>query len=177
MFKKVLLFLAGLIVVLAIIAGVKSPEYKISREISIIAPADKIFPHINNPKLGDVWMPWRESDPKVQIAYAGPEFGLGAKSTWTSEGSMGTGYAEIVESIDNQIVKTNLAYTKPMTMNQTAVLELKPMDQTTQVVWSVEGKNNFLFRLIGLFIDVDEIVGKDFEKGLSNLKKITESPN
>ena len=149
----------------------------ISREILIKASPESLFPHINNSKKMNAWMPWQDSDPGVKMQYSGPEEGVGAKSSWESSGKMGLGNAVVVESIPNKSVKTQLTYTKPMEMSQLAEVSLAPVDGGTKVKWSVEAHNGFVFRLIGTIMNMDKMVGGEFEKGLAKLKAMTESNN
>ncbi len=146
----------------------------ISRELIIKAPADKIFPYINNSMKANQWMPWQETDPDVKMVFSGPEEGVGSKSSWNSEGQMGTGEALVVDSIPNQSVKTQLTYTRPMNMSQMAEVALIPQPDGTLVRWSVSGKSNFVCRLFGVFMNMEKMVGDQFDKGLQKLKTLTE---
>lgn len=173
---KILSIVGTIIGILLIYAGVKSPQMEISRELLIKATPEIIFPYLNNSQKMNDWMPWQNSDPELKMLYSGPSEGAGSRSSWDSSGKMGTGYAEIIESIPNQSVKTKLEYTKPMVMSQVATMSLVPAENgETLVRWSVTGHNSFLFRLIGIFMNMDKMVGGEFEKGLTTLKTITET--
>lgn len=173
---KVVSVLAGILAVILIYAGVKKPAMEVAREITIKATPEKLFPYINNSQKSNEWMPWVESDPGVKMNYSGPTEGLGAMSSWDSPGKMGTGTAEVVVSIPNKLVQTKLTYTKPMNMSQMAVITLtgSPSGETL-VRWSVNGHNSYFFRLIGIFCNMDKMIGGEFEKGLLKLKKIAEA--
>ena len=174
MFSKV----AGIIIILLtgffLYVAMKPSEMLISRELLIKASPDTIFPYINSAKKCNEWMPWAEVDPKVQISYSGPDEGVGTTSSWTSTGRMGEGKSVVVESIPNQVVKTQLTYTKPMEMTQLSIMSLTPKDGGTLVRWSVSGKNAFVGRLMCVFMNMDKEVGGQFEKGLAKLKLMTE---
>lgn len=88
---------------------------------------------------------------------------------------MGTGQAVVTESILNKSVVTQLTYTKPMVMTQLAEISLEPTAGDTRVKWSVDGHNGFFFRLMGIFINMDKMIGGEFEKGLAKLKVLVES--
>jgi hypothetical protein len=177
MFIKVIaafaIFIAGFFGFVAM----QPSEMRISRELLINAKPEVIFPYINNSKKTNEWMPWSESDPGVQMAYSGPEEGVGSLSSWDSKGQMGTGKAEVIESIPNQLVKTQLTYTKPMEMSQLAEISITPAGDASLVKWSVSGTNSFIGKLFSVIMNLDKVVGKDFEKGLNNLKSKTESSN
>lgn len=155
--------------------AVKPATSNISREIVIKATPETLFPYINNSKKMNDWMPWQDSDPGVKIEYSGPEEGVGSKSSWNSPGKMGTGNAVIVESTLNKSVKTQLTYTKPMVMAQLAEVSLTPVGGGTKVKWSVDGHNGFMFRLMGIIMNVEKMVGGEFEKGLAKLKNTAEA--
>lgn len=174
MMKKIFLVLAVLILGFCIYAALLPAEYVIAREIAIKASPEAIFTHINNSKKANNWMPWKDADPNLQMVVVGPEEGVGSGSKWDSSGSMGTGQAIVIESIPNQLVKTQITYTKPMEMSQMAEVSLTPNGETTMVRWSVSGQNSFMGRLMCMFMNMDKMVGKEFEKGLNNLKGIVE---
>ncbi|MBI3544702.1 MAG: SRPBCC family protein [Deltaproteobacteria bacterium] len=152
-------------------AALKSGDYVISRELAIHAPAEKVFPYLNNSKLAGEWMPWAEADPTVKMSYSGPAEGVGSRSSWDSPGQMGTGSATVVESVPNRSVHTKLEYVKPFQMQQDAELSIRPADAGNVIVtWSVKGTNTFMGRVMCSFMNMDKMVGGSFEKGLSNLK-------
>jgi hypothetical protein len=124
-----------------------------------------------------MWMPWKETDPKVQMTYSGPEEGVGSISSWESPGQMGTGKAEVVGVVANQSVKTKITYTKPMQMSQDSEFVLTPVGETTQMTWKVSGKQPFIGRLMCTltFMNMDQYVGGMFEKGLNKLKTLAET--
>ena len=162
--------LGGFLVYIAL----QSEACNISREIDIKASPETLFPYINNSKKMNDWMPWQESDPGVKMQYSGPEEGVGSKSSWESNGKMGIGNALVIESILNKSVKTQLTYTKPMEMLQLAEVTLTPVNGGTKVKWSVDMNNGFFFRLMGAIMNVEKMVGGEFEKGLGNLKSAVE---
>ena len=158
-----------------IYAAMQSPDYTISREITINAPADKIFPYLNNPKLAEQWAPWNEIDPDAKMLHTGPDAGVGARTSWDAGKQLGTGSATIVQSIANQRVSIRLEYTKPMQMVQDAEYLIVPAAGQSQVTWLVRGQNTYMGRVMCIFFNMDKIVGGMFEKGLLKLKTLIES--
>jgi len=175
MFLKIASFVGALLLGFATYVYFLPAEKTISREIVIQAPPESLFPMINHSKKMNDWMPWLESDPGVKMVFSGPDEGVGSKSEWDSPGKMGTGSAVVMESNLNQSVKTQLTYTKPIAMSQVAEVTLTPTQGGTKVTWSVECHNSFFFRLMGVLLNVDKMVGGEFEKGLNKLKLIAES--
>jgi hypothetical protein len=174
MLKKIGMVLGTAVVGVLLWAAVKPAHMMTSREITISATPEKLFPYINNSKLSYDWMPWAESDPGVEVKYSGPLEGVGSSSSWSGK-QMGKGTSEVIESITNQIVKTKLTYTEPFAMSQLAEISLSPTSGGTLVKWSVSGESNFFFRLMGVFVDCDKMIGGEFEKGLKKLKSIAEA--
>jgi len=136
MFKKILLGIAAILVIIVGIAAVKSPHYEVKRDILIQASENKVFPYLNNAKLMDSWNPWSEEDPQVKMSFSG--------SAETSEGRMGTGSATVIESIPNQSVKTKIEYLKPFQMVQESQMTIQPSGTGSTVTWRVYGENNLI---------------------------------
>lgn len=175
MAKKIGIGFAAVVVLFLGYVAMMPSDYLITRDITINAPAEKIFPHLNNQKLAEKWGPWLEVDPQAKMNYSGPDEGVGAKADWDTNGQLGTGSATIVESVPNERVAIDLAYTRPMTMSQYAEYLVKAEGDKSVVTWRVKGKNTFVGRIMCVFFDMDKMVGGMFEKGLSNLKRIVES--
>ncbi len=176
MFKKIAFTVLVIILGVVLIAAFQEGTYKIQREIVIQAKAEAINPYISSSKKADEWMPWAETDPQVKMSYSGPEEGLGSTANWESPGQMGTGKAEIIELIPNQLAKTKITYTKPMEFTQDSEFSLAPEGDGTKMTWTVRGDKPFIARLMCLvtFMDMDKYVGAQFEKGLQKLKNLVE---
>ncbi len=175
MLKRVLGLIVVVIAFICLYAAFTPPGYVLSREMLVKATPEAIFPYINNSKKAQDWMPWKDSDPAAQMQYSGPDEGVGSTSSWDSTGPLGTGKAEVVESVQNKVVKTQLTYTRPMTMSQLAEIALTPTLDGTVVRWSVSGQSPFLCRVVGIFMNMDKMIGGEFEKGLKKLKLTLES--
>lgn len=174
MLKKVLIVIAVVLTGFLIYVAVQPAESTISREIVINATPESIFPYINSSQKMHDWMPWRDSDPEMKMEFSGPPEGVGSTSTWKSPGEMGEGSSVIVESNENRSVKSQLKYVKPMEMSQLAEVTLTPVEGGTQVKWSVDGHNGFVFRMVGIIMNIEKMVGDQFDRGLAKLKSIVE---
>lgn len=177
MIKKILLGVMAILVLIVGIAAMQSPDYKGSRELSIDAPAEKIFPFLNSSKLAEQWGPWLEVDPQAKMSYSGPDTGVGSRASWESPGQLGTGSATIVGSVPNKQVDIKLEYSKPMNMTQDSVYLIESTGGQSLVRWTVTGQNSLMGRVMCLFVNMDKMVGGMFEKGLSNLKTLVEKPS
>lgn len=179
MLKKIALTIAGILATfVALILGYaafQSPDYVISREITINAPAERIFPYLNNQRLAQSWGPWMEVDPSARMTLSGPEEGVGSRTSWSGAKQLGTGSALITESVPNQRVHIRLEYTAPAEMTQESDYIVRSSGGQSVVTWKVTGKNSLLGRAMCLFFDMDKMVGGMFEQGLAKLKKNMES--
>jgi hypothetical protein len=175
MVKKILLGVGLILVGFFGYVATRPSDYVISREITINAPADVIFPYVNDSKKMDSWNPWSELDPDAKMTFTGPDAGVGATTSWEAGKKLGTGSCTIVESVPFTLVKSKLAYTKPRVMTQDAEISLRKEGNQTVVRWSVSGKNDFLSRAVCVFMNMDKMVGGIFENGLSKLKATVES--
>ncbi len=167
------------LIILAFIAAflsyvVRKPDsFALQRQITINAlPAD-IFPWINNLKSMNRWNPWSNQDAKSVIAYEGPDEGPGAIYTWAG-GKMGQGKFQIVDVKSPTEIKCRLLMIKPMAADNVVTFTLMPSSGPTTVVWSMSGKNSFISKLMHTVMNMDKMVGRDFDKGLANLKALVE---
>lgn len=174
MIKKIGLAVAAIVAVFLGYVATRPSDYVISREIAIDAPAQRIFPYLNNSKLAEQWGPWTEVDPEAKMTYSGPDSGVGSRASWDGGKQLGTGSATIVESVPDRRVGIRLEYVKPMNMTQDAEYSIRPEGAQSVVTWKVQGRNNFVGRLMCVFMDMDKMVGGMFEKGLQNLKSLVE---
>lgn len=151
-------------------------EYTVSRSIKIAAPPEAIFPHMNNLRKSNEWSPWMKLDPNMTITREGPEEGEGASYKWVGNDKVGEGSLAIVESRPNELVKSELKFVKPMEDVALVDFALQPDGNETLVTWTMYGKQQFLQKAIcSTFMDLDAMIGKDFDTGLQNLKTLVEA--
>lgn len=170
----ILIAVASLIVVVLLIASVRPGDFRISREIKILAAPDAIFPHLNTARKFEEWNPWAKIDPNAKNSYSGPAAGVGAVTVWDGNKQVGAGRMTIIESVPNSLVRKNLEFERPFKGESLTNLEIKSEGGQSVVVWSITGKNNFLPRLMCMFMDQEKMIGGTFAKGLADLKKIVE---
>lgn len=175
MLKKIGLGLLGLIVVILVAAAFQPSDYVISRQVTINAPTEKVFPYLSNQKLAEKWAPWFGMDPNLKMVYTGPDDAPGGKASWDTQGQLGTGSATISAVEPLKRVGIELEYTKPMEMRQHSDYLVEPQGNQTLVTWRVTGNNTFPGRVACLFMNIDKHVGGLFEQGLTKLKTIVES--
>ncbi len=175
--KKVLaivvgVFAVGVVAVLAI-AATKPDDFRVERSATINATPQEIYPHINNYKEWAAWSPWEKVDPNMKRTYSGPESGKGAKYAWVGNNDVGEGDMEILES-DPSKIDIKLHFVKPFEDTSIATFTMQPQGPATKVTWAMAGKSQFPCKVMMVFMNMDEMCGKDFEKGLVALKTVSE---
>lgn len=176
MFKKFLIGLGiGLVAFFAYVAR-RPADFRYERSDVIQASAEKIFPYLNDFKLGGEWSPYEKMDPNMKKVYAGPAAGVGATMDFDAKADVGSGRLEIIESVPASRVVLKLTMTKPMQGVNTVEYRLSPEATGTRFTWAMYGHGNFFSKLISVFIDCEKMVGAQFAAGIANLKKIVETP-
>ena len=166
--------LAIAIAIVLILALTKPDTFRVQRATTIKAPADKIFPLINDFHQWVAWSPYEKKDPAMKRTYSGAESGKGAVYAWDGNNNVGSGRMEILDtSVPSKIV-IKLDFFKPFEGHNTAEFTMLPQGDATNLVWLMHGPAPFMSKLMQVFMNVDNMVGKDFEVGLANLRKLTE---
>jgi hypothetical protein len=172
----VLFALAIIGMLLFVIISGRPNEFTVLRATIIATPPEGVFPHVNELKKWDAWSPWAKVDPNCKITYTGPLGGVDATHLWAGNSKVGEGRMTITESAPSSLIRLRLEFLKPFRATNTAAFTFTPEGGQTRVTWSMTGRNNFFFKVFGLFMDCDTMVGKDFEKGLASLKTVAENP-
>ncbi|MBK7998683.1 MAG: SRPBCC family protein [Verrucomicrobia bacterium] len=178
--KKVLIALgafAALVVIFVIVVAMQPSTFRISRSATMAAPAAAIFPHINELKKWQPWSPWMKLDPNAKSTFEGPAGGKGAAMTWAGNNEVGEGKMTIIESKPNELVRFQLEFYKPMAGVSEAEFTFKPEGEQTTVTWAMSGTNDFIGRAMCLIMDMDKMVGGQFESGLASIKAIVDTPS
>jgi len=176
MLKIILISIAVIIVVFVVVVSLRPADFKVTRSAAIGAPPEVVFPLVNELRKWEGWSPWAKLDPNAKSTFEGPAAGVGASMAWAGNMQVGEGRMTITESRPNEFVCFRLEFIKPMAGTNTAEFTFKPEGKQTTVTWSMEGKNNFMAKAFGLFVNCDKMVGGQFEKGLESMKSLAESP-
>ena len=175
MLKKALVVIAGLIVVLLVVAATRPSHFHIERSASVAAPPEVVFPLINDFHAWALWSPYEKLDPAMTRAYSGPPAGTGAGYTWSGNDDVGAGSMRITESQSPALVKIALEFLKPFQASNVATFNVQPEGAGSRVTWGMDGANPFGMKVASLFMDMDQMIGKDFELGLSNLGALAQA--
>jgi Polyketide cyclase / dehydrase and lipid transport len=145
-------------------------SYSVSRSAVIAAPAEEIYPFVASFREWTKWSPWESIDPGMQRSYDGPVSGVGAKYMWRGNSKAGAGTMEIVDAAEPSMIGIRLDFTKPMKAVNPTTFTFAPEGAGTRVTWTMTGENkSVMTRIFALFVNMDKMVGKDFEKGLASL--------
>jgi hypothetical protein len=175
MLKIILIALAVIIVVLAIVIAIQPGDFRVARSATMSAPPQVIFAQVDDLRKWEAWNPWQKVDPAMKLTFAGPPAGPGASYSWAGDKNVGEGRLTITESRPNDLVRIKLEFMKPFAATNIATFTFKPKGNQTAVTWSMEGKNNYFAKALHLVMNMDRMVGGEFEKGLADMKKVAEA--
>jgi Polyketide cyclase / dehydrase and lipid transport len=164
---------AGLAFVI-ILAATKPDTFRVQRSVSIDAAPEKIFPFIDDFRNWPGWAPQDKEDPSMKRSYSGAAFGRGAVSDWDSRGSAGKGRMSIIESTPPTKVVVQVDFVKPFVAHNVNEFILEP-GSATKITWTTQGSNLYVMKVMSVFVNMDRVMGKHFESGLSDLKKAAEN--
>ena len=174
MWKTIAIVVAVLLAAVLVFAATRPDVFRVERATSIKAPPEKIFALINGFRSWSTWSPWEKLDPELKRTYGGAPSGKGAVYEWAGNGKVGQGRMEIKESSPASKIAIQLDFIKPFEGHNVAEFTLDPQGDSTKVAWSMQGPSPYMSKLMGIFFNMDSMIGKDFEAGLANLKAVTE---
>lgn len=166
----ILVLIALVLFALFIIAARRPDDFAIRRSADIRAPADGVFALINDFRQWPRWSPWEKLDPNLDRTLSGPEAGRGSVYEWQGDKRVGAGRMEILDSVPHARIDIRLTFLRPFKADNRTVFTITPVDGASRVLWEMTGTNNLMFKLMGLVMNMDKVVGADFEKGLAAMK-------
>lgn len=173
MFIKIVLAVVVIIAVILIYAASKPDSFHVERSLNIKAPPEKIFPLINDFHLWNDWTPYNK-DPAMKKTFNGNDKGVGAAYAWEGNKEVGKGEISITSATPPNKIGLDLHMIEPFEGRNVVVFTLNTTGDATQVTWGMDGKQNFIVKVMGLFFSMNKMVGKDFEVGLAKLKTVAE---
>ncbi|MDO8976087.1 SRPBCC family protein [Reyranella sp.] len=166
--------LLATIAVILVYASTRPDSFRVERSTAMNAPPEKIFPYIEGLKRWTEWSPYEGRDPAMKRAYSGADSGKGAVYEWDGNDAVGKGRMEIVDSTPPHRVVIKLDFLKPFEGHNMAELTVEPKGGQTIVTWAMYGPSTFMTKLIGTFMDMDDMIGRDFAAGLAKLRTVVE---
>jgi uncharacterized protein YndB with AHSA1/START domain len=174
MLKTIFIVVVLLIAAVLVYAATKPDAFRVQRTASINASPAKVFGLINDFHTWASWSPWEKKDLGMKKTHSGPAQGKGAVLEWDGNKDVGTGRMEVLESVPASQIRIKLDFLKPFEAHNQAEFTLIPKDGSTEVTWAMYGPQPFMMKVMDLVMNMDKMVGKDFEDGLANLKALAE---
>jgi Polyketide cyclase / dehydrase and lipid transport len=179
MIKKILLYgIVAIVLIIAIfcvVVAMQPAHYTVERSATINAPAPVVFAQVNDFHKWQAWSPWEKIDPNIKKEFSGAAAGNGAIYSWVGNKDVGEGRMTIVESNPSSAIKIKLEFIKPFAATNATDFTFTPQGNSTNVKWTMSGDKNFVAKAFTIFMDMDKMVGADFEKGLTQMKTVSEA--
>ncbi len=175
--KTIAIIAAVLVLVVAAIlvyAATRPDTFSVRRSASIKAAPEKIYALIDDFDRWSAWSPYEKKDPDMKRTRSGAQTGKGAVYAWDGNKDVGKGRMEIADTAPPSKVTIKLDFEKPFEAHNTVVFTIDPLGDATNVTWAMTGRSPYIAKLIGIFIDMDNVIGKDFEAGLASMKTVAE---
>ncbi|MBZ5504722.1 MAG: SRPBCC family protein [Acidobacteriia bacterium] len=165
---------AAVVVLFVAVVATRPADFRVTRSTTISAPPLVVFAQVNDFHNWSGWSPWARLDPGMKTTYEGPAAGTGAVYTWVGNSKVGEGRMTITESRPGSLVQIKLEFLKPFAATNTAEFTFQPQENLTAVTWNMTGKKNFVTKVIGLVMNMDKMLGGQFEQGLAQMKSVAE---
>lgn len=175
MLKKILIGLAAVLALLVIVIALQPSRFRVERSISMAAPPEAAFAQVNDFHNWSKWSPWEKLDPSLKRSFEGPSAGAGAKYAWVGNDEVGEGRMTIEQSQEPSRIQIELEFLKPFAATNQTIFTFAKTPEGNTTTWAMEGENGFMSKAFSLVMDMDQLVGKDFEKGLAALKANAEA--
>jgi|SRR5215213_469668 len=172
--KRLAVGLLLLFAAFAVVVWFQPDDYRLTRQTMIAAPAPAVFAQVNDLRKWDDWSPWAKLDPNAKVTFSGPQAGPGATFQWSGNDKVGAGTMSITESKPNERIATRTDFAKPFAGTSHSDFIFSPVGDQTNVIWTMSGKQNFIGKAMCLVMSMEAMLGPDFEKGLAQLKQVSE---
>ena len=160
---------------MVVVVASRPAQFHVARTARIAAKPPAVFAQVNDFHQWDAWNPWAKLDPAMKQSYAGAPAGVGAVYTWAGNSQVGEGRMTVTESRPSELIRIKMEFLKPFASTSTAEFTFRPEGDHTVVTWSMEGRNNFMAKAIHLVMNMDKMIGGQFEKGLAQMKAMAEA--
>lgn len=170
----ILYILIAIIVILVVLAILSPKNYDVNRSILINKQLPEVFTYLKSLKNQDLWSSWGTKDPNMIRNFTGKDGTVGCIASWKGNKEVGEGEQEITKIVENELIESELRFLKPFKSTSNAYFKVTEEEKETKVIWGFFGENKFPMRFFMLFMNMDKMVGNDFEIGLKKLKELLE---
>jgi hypothetical protein len=168
----ILVLLTLVVIVLIIVVALRPNHFSIARSAMIPASPAALFAEVNDFHRWNAWSPWARMDPASNKCYEGAASGEGAVFRWAGNKQVGEGRMTLMESHPDRLIRIKLEFVKPFKATNTVEFTFEPSGDQTVVRWSMSGPTNFVGKAIGLVLNCEKMIGRQYEQGLENLKLV-----
>lgn len=173
MLKKIFIGAVVLVAALLAFAATRPDSFQVKRAATIKAAPEKIQAQLQDFSNWTAWSPWEHRDPAMKRKLAGAPSGKGAIYSWEGNGEVGQGRMEITDVAPGHVVIA-LDFVKPLETHNTVHFWLEPVGDGTRVTWTMDGPSPYISKVMGIVMDMERMIGRDFEAGLASLKAVAE---
>ena len=174
MLKRILAVLLLAAMTLVGLIASRPAEFSVQRDLSVAARPVVVYAQVHDPSAWRAWSPWETVDPQMQRSYSGPPAGVGAVYAWRGNKDVGAGRMTIVEAKPYSYLRFKLEFFEPYTATHDAEFFFEASGTGTRVTWRMSGRKDFLGKAVGMVMDMDRMIGSQFDQGLLNLKRVAE---
>ena len=174
MLKKIVLALVVIVAIAVVVVMMQPDTYRVERSAQISAPADVVWAEISDFKQWNGWGHWQKSDPEQKVVYGGEPGAVGHSASWDGE-KTGKGTMTIREATKPTRLRIRLDFAEPMQSQADTEFNLETDGNGVTVTWSMRGENDFMGKLFGLIMGMEEMIGSAYEQSLADLKTVAES--
>jgi Polyketide cyclase / dehydrase and lipid transport len=174
MLKKILIGVGAVLALLVVVILMQPATFHIERSINMAAPPDAAFAQVNDFHAWRAWSPWEKLDPSLKRSYDGAPAGVGAKYAWVGSKEVGEGRMTIEKSSPSEVA-IKLEFLKPFAATNTATFTFTKTAEGNKTTWAMDGNNNFMSKAFHLVMNMDKMIGPDFERGLAAMKTAAEA--
>ena len=175
MLKKILIGLAGVLLLLAVVIATRPSHFRVERSITIASSPDAPYALVNDFHKWSEWSPYDKLDPQMTRTFDGEPSGVGAGYGWAGNDKAGVGHMLITKAEPGQRIDIKLDFTEPMKTTNQTVFTFTKVPEGTKVTWAMDGEKNFVSKAFWMVMDADTLIGGDFAKGLAAIKAASES--
>ena len=173
--RIVLLVLGIAVVAVLALAATRPNSYHVTRTATIAAAPAAVFAQVNDLRRWEAWSPWEKLDPAMKRTFTGPESGKDASYAWAGSDKVGEGRMTITESDPDSRIGIRLDFIKPFEETCQVGFAFVPEGEATNVTWTMDGNHSYVSKVMCVFMDMEKMIGTDYEKGLAQLKTVAES--
>jgi len=174
MLKKALALLVAALALLAAVIATRPSEFRLERSATVAAPPSVVFAQVSDFGRWAAWSPWEKLDPAMKKTVSGGPGSAGHGYHWTGNDQVGEGRMTVTEARPGERVDIRLEFLRPWQATNATSIATAAEGAGTRVTWTMTGRNGFMMKAVGLFMDMEKMVGSDFERGLASLKAVAE---